>query len=202
MKKIFAIVIIFAMLFSLCSCNLSWLIGGNVDWDAHQKVDTVYYGVGVHIEELNNTCVFIPKIGHVSMPRTKDGEYPEFDVGDLIEIRFAFGSDLSILECFPARFAADAKDVKVKKANIGLKVVDYKTVVTVDIPEGLDVGVGDGIILIIKSVENEESTEVNYADCIVVEDVEEGRMTLSIDEDPTEIIWAMMTWETRFVKSN
>ena len=202
MKKIFAIVIIFAMLFSLCSCNLSWLIGGNVDWDAHQKVDTVYYGVGVHIEELNNTCVFIPKIGHVSMPRTVDGEYPEFGEGDLVEIRFAFGADLSIMECFPARFAADAKDVKVKKANIGLEVVDYKTVVTVDIPEGLDVSVGDGIILMIKSVENEESNEVNYADCIVVEDVEEGRMTLSIDEDPTEIIWAMMTWETRFVKSN
>ena len=202
MKKILSLGILFVMLFSLCSCNLSWLIFGDVDWDAHQKVDTVYYGVGVHIEELDNTCVFIPEVGHVSMPRTNDGEYPEFDVGDLIEIRFAFGSDLSILECFPARFAADAKDVKVKKANIGLEVVDYKTLITVDIPEGLDVSVGDGIILMTKCVEDEESIEVNYADCIVVVAVNDGRMTLSIDEDPTEIIWAMMTWETRFVKNN
>ena len=201
MKKMLSLGILFVMLFSLCSCNLSWLIFGDVDWDAHQKVDTVYYGVGVHIEELDNTCVFIPEVGHVAMPRTNDGEYPEFDVGDLIEIRFAFGSDLSILECFPARFAADAKDVRVKKANVGLEVVDYKTVITVDIPEGLDVSARDRLVLKMQYGEEKDFLEKNYAYCNV-EAVEESRMTLSIDADPAEIISVMMTWETRFVKSN
>ena len=201
MKKILGLVILSVMLFSLCSCNLSWLIFGDVDWDAHQKVDTVYYGVGVHIEELDNTCVFIPEVGHVSMPRTNDGEYPEFDVGDLIEIRFAFGSDLSILECFPARFAADAKDVKVKKANVGFEISDGIPRFTVDIPEGLEVSARDRLVLKMKYGEEKDFLEKNYAYCNV-EAVEESRMTLSIDADPAEIISVMMTWETRFVKSN
>ena len=198
MKKIFSLVILFAMLFSLCSCDLSWLIWGEVDWDAHQKVDPVYYGVGVHIKELDNTCVFIPKVGHVSMPRKADGEYPEFEAGDVIEITFSSRDDVAIMECFPAMFSADAKEVKVKGANVELTSCDSGYLITIDVPYTVsEPSVGE--TLICKARDKFNEGVIHDITVCKVEAVDGERITISFDVEIEKMLEALIYGAT-FVK--
>lgn len=198
MKKILSFVMSLSILFSLCSCDPLRLILGDTDWDAHQWEDPVYYGVGVHIEELNNTCVFIPKIGHVSMPRTKDGKYPEFKAGDVIEITFSPRDDVLIMESFPAGFSADAKEVKVKESNVELTLCDNGYLVTIDVPYTVsEPSVGEKLICKARDKFNEGVIQ-DITAC-KVEGVDGERITISFDVEIEKMLEALIYGAT-FVK--
>ena len=74
---------LWAVATSLCYCK-SFDLFGDAAWDSHQSKDVVFYGVGDHIDDLDNTCVLVPGIGHVSMIALEDGTVPDFESRDFI----------------------------------------------------------------------------------------------------------------------
>lgn len=193
MKKALCLILTFVFAISLCSCEAFGGLFGGKDWDAHQKQKTVFYGVGDHIEDLNNTCVFIPGVGHVSMPMLEDGTTPEFKSGDLIEIVFGENADdLAIMESFPARFAAKASEITVKPANVKLKMDSNETSLTLDLPSELEgISEGDSFIVTTLVEEGERKIVKDFAVCKLVT-VENGRMTFTFDVDVKDLLRELM----------
>lgn len=193
MKKALCLVLSFVFAISLCSCEAFGGLFGGADWDAHQKKETVFYGVGDHIEDLNNTCVFIPGVGHVSMPELENGTTPEFKSRDLIEIVFGENvEDLAIMESFPARFAAKASQITVKPANVKLKMDSDATTLTLDLPSALDgISAGDSFIITTLVEEGEGKIVKDFAVCKLVT-AENGRMTFTFDVDAKDLLRELM----------
>lgn len=187
----------FASVFAFSGCDLF----GGIPWDDHQVEDAVFYGVGAHIDDLNNTCVFVPRIGHVSMPNLKEGEKPSFKEGDLIEMIFKKSGDIAILESFPAQFGAPADEINVKSASIELEYGDCGFLITLDTPENLsDIRKGDSLVMKTK-VADSGYLDKEYAAFTVSEATSE-RMTLSFDVTADELLKELMYSEYRFEKIN
>ena len=187
-----------ATVFSLNSCE----IFRKHSWDSQQIHDEVFYGVGDHIDELNNTCVLIPTIGHVSMPQLDDGTTPSFKKGDLIEITFkGVFDDFAIMESYPARFGGRADEIKVVSANVELKYNDEGGFfIEVDTPDTLSgVSIGDTVVAKTKVEENGGFIEKDFAQC-TVEEIDGERMTMSFDVGASEILREMLYERLWFVK--
>ena len=198
MKRIVCITLLVCSLFALNSCN----IFGGVLWDGHQTADKVFYGVGDHIDELNNTCVLIPGVGHVAMPSLEDGTVPSFKKGDLIEITFkGVSNDLEMMQCYPARFGGNASEIKVVSANVELGYMeDGGCLITVDRPDSLaNVSVGDSLILKTKVEESGDFIEKDFASC-TVEEITDKKMKISTDADTSEILREMLYERLWFAK--
>ena len=200
MKKISALLITLLCSLLITSCSIADIIWGDAVWDEDQKVNTVYYGVGYHIDDLDNTCVYIPSVGHVAMPSTEDGSRPNFKAGDLIKITFSGDEDIAILESYPAQFGARAEDVKVADANVGLEWSDEGFLITLDVPEDLS-GVKEADVLVMKKLVTDGDTTLNKDfSRAEVKGVRDGRMTLSFDVSADEVLEALFESEYRFEK--
>ena len=202
MKKIVVALMVIVVLISLCSCDLSGFVWGDAIWDIHQRETKVFYGVGDHIEELDNTCVLIPGLGHVAMPSLEDGTVPKFEKGDLIKIVFKnASSDFAIMESYPAQFGGHADEIAVLPADVDLTFRDDGSyLVTVDVPVAIsELAVGDTIICKTMVPENNGKIEKDFARC-KVESTDGMRMTLSFDVETAEMLEALMYGEASFVK--
>ena len=179
--KAFCLLIAVVLAFTLTSCDAVFGL-----FDSGNTEKTVFYGVGDHISELNNTCIFLVGVGHVSIPSLTVGDDPEFKSGDLIEITFDTKADeLYIMESYPARFGASASEIKVVAANVELKYEDNAYSLVTYIPENLsDIAVGDKLIC-------------GSTTC-TIEEIDEGRMKLSSDSDMSDLIRDMIHCDMTF----
>lgn len=149
MKKLFASLSLILILLSLLlSC-------GKDGKEADGSV--TYYGSVVYIEELNNTCVFIPGIGEVELPRLEDKSAPTIKRGDLVRIRFDSGNDLSIMESYPARFGAFAAEIEVKNIGLAIERVGDEYRLYGDIPKEIgNLSLGEELLIAKKNGESEK----------------------------------------------
>ena len=193
MKKL-CLLFVFLELLLLCSCTSNSLFGG-AHWDEHQRPQKTFYGVGDYVDELNNTCLFIPGIGHITMPATKEAVTPEFKPGDLVEIVFDGKEDVAIMESYPARFSAKADEITVKSANVELKMENGEAELTVDQPTELaDISQGDSFVLTTLIDEKDGKITKEFANCEVLK-VENGRMTFTFDVEVSEMLRELMHGE-------
>lgn len=89
--------------------------------------DLVYHGVVKLDPQSGIVGVDIPNVGFCEIPKAKnisselDGESRDSVVaGDLISINFGKVEDVAIMECYPARFAAEAVEITVRATEIDL----------------------------------------------------------------------------------
>ena len=200
MKKISFLLVILLSMLLITSCSISNIIWGDAVWDGHQKENTVYYGVGYRIDDLNNTCVYIPSVGHVTMPSTKDGVSPKFKVGDLVKITFSGGDDIAILESYPAQFGVRAEGIEVMDASVGLEWSVDGFLITFDLPKNAsDTKVAD--VLIMKTLVKDGDTSI-YKDFAhaEVKEVRDGKMTLTFDVSADKVLEVLFESEYHFEK--
>ncbi len=169
MKKTVAILTILIITLTLTSCSL---FGELSDLIFKREETLICYGVVTHLDELDNTCLYVPRTGHISFPSLKDGSSAEYDVGDIVKLTFTVkGGDLPIMESFPARFGQPADKAEVKDSAASIEFIDGKWLYDNDIPEGLDPRAGDEIII------NKGESEYARAD---VKAVSDGRFHLEL----------------------
>lgn len=207
-KALLILLLIFAII-SMSSCEaLGGLLGSDgADGEGSEK-DKTLYALGVRIDELNNTCLFIPGIGEVSMPTTADGESVSFTVGDVVRIKFNRPVDeISIMECYPARFPSDVvSEIDVKEGDYEIKVGDGKILFS-DKIEGFidDVSVGDDVTFgIVKSAEQSGALSVTiinpYCDGKVTE-LSDARYTLALECEDAEDLLSILFENTIKISS-
>ena len=181
MKKIISAILL-TLVFCLCfvSCDFSF---NGFDVDGGEDSTTVMYGVCIHIGDLNQTCVFFPGIGHMTLPALASGEEkPEFDVDDLVKITFGKNvDDIPIMESFPGQFGAKAEEILVKKANIGFEITDSGILFSHDASDGLSLSCEDEITL---SVIKENLTKAIGEGKVT--ETKDGRFSANIDIFGTE----------------
>lgn len=177
MRKLICLFAVLSLALSLCSCD------GAFDLGEGEK--TVFYGVGDHITELENTCVFLVGVGHVSMPMLNDGTIPAFKSGDLIEITFVTeGNGIAIMESYPARFADRASEIKVISADVKMEYQDDGYRLVMDIPDNIaDAAVGDRLICDMPSGEGIACE---------IENIDGEKMSVKPDTDMSDLIRCMI----------
>ena len=184
MKKLLILLLFIILSISLFSCN------PDIDLDAGNKDGSVtYYGVGTRIHELDNTCVYIPDIGDISIPELKSGDAPVLREGDLVRIYFEDGKYLQMLMCYPGRFAQSADEIEVKRAEVGFRYIDDAFYYTDNVKSGEAYEIGDEVSFV-KMLDN---SLFLYCSGTVTE-VSAGRVTvrLSIESGAQDFLCELM----------
>lgn len=169
MKKIVSLILLTATLcLSLASCDLSQLdlsALGNRD-EGKEKTVTMY-GVVVHLEEFNNTCVYFASGGHITMPRLESGEKVSgYEVGDLVKASFTtVGDGVAIMESFPGQIGIGADEIVIKKASVNVFSIEEDIYYVDEIPEDATLSIGECVSLSsLKSGENKALAEGEITD--------------------------------------
>ena len=148
MKKLLSLILSLIFCLTLVSCSFDFSLDALGLRDKKEE-KVVMYGIGVHLEDFNNTCIYFADAGHISMPRLKSGEpSPEFTVGDLIRVTFTTDENgIAIMESFPGQIGLGADEITVKPGEVDFYILEEERFFSDIIPEGLSLEVGDTLLL-------------------------------------------------------
>ena len=175
MKRLVATLLtVAALTLTLCACSL-----GNIPDNGGNDEDNgavAMYGVVTHIGELNNTCIFFPESGHMTVPRLKGGaSSPEYNVGDVIRVVFTPGEyGIPVMESFPGQFGIEADSLTSRHTNAELSYVDGKWYFGEKAPSGVELTESETV--------NYFNVEKNEIYCVAtVKSLNDGRYTVELD---------------------
>ena len=153
--------------------------------------DLVYYGVVEHKSDYNIIGVNIPNVGFCEIPEAKKlnadingrlSNISALEAGDLIKINFGKVSEVAVMECYPARFAASAEEITVYAKNIEVKFEYSGTTPTCKLtqptPKGLEGAMlGDYVAF----YEGGEDIDNVYCYGLVEDSPRDGKITLKLE---------------------